>query len=117
MPDPLAKHLEVLADALSTPGGPKPHDTLSDEGGQTISWLASTWSKQDIIEEEDWRELTPDKLHEIWMWCRWTTDEEQADPDRLYDLFGDYEGIDTTVVYRRGQPHEPGAHMYWTTEP
>lgn len=92
--------------------GPKPHETLSDEGGQTISWLSSAWSKQDILEEEDWRELTPEKLSEIWMGCRWTTDEEQAD-----DVFGGFDGVDTTVVYWRAKPNAPGAHHYWTVEP
>lgn len=97
----------------------KPHDTLSDEGGQTISWLASAWSKQDIIEENDWLELTPDKLHEMWMGCRWTTDAERADPDVLYDLFGPHEDgeVDTTIVYWRAKREATGAHRYWTTEP
>lgn len=95
----------------------KPHDTLYDEGGCPISWLASAWSKEDIIEECEWLDLTPEKLGEVWMRCRWTTDEERADPDRLYDLFGDFDGVDTSVVYGRAKPNAPGAYRYWTTEP
>lgn len=98
---------------------PEPHETLSDEGGQTTSWLASDWSKADIIEDQDWRELEPADLHETWMGCRWTTGDELADPDRLYELFGDYEmnGTDTSVVYWRAKPGAANAHRYWTTEP
>jgi hypothetical protein len=98
---------------------PEPHDTLSDEGGQTISWLASAWSKQDIIEDEFWRELTPESLHEQWLGCRWTMDAERANPAELYDMFGDYElsGADTSVVYYPAEADSFGAHRYWTTEP
>jgi hypothetical protein len=94
---------------------PKPHETLSDEGGSVMCWLAEAWSQDDICEE--W-ELTPEKLREEWWACRWTTDEEKADPDVLYDLFGDYEysRIDTSVVYWRVKADTPGAHKYWTNE-
>lgn len=96
---------------------PHPHSVLRDEGGLEVSWLQKDWSKQAIIEEHDY--LTEESLIEVWMGCRWTTDEERADPDQLCDLFGDFEssGIDTSVCYWRAKPEFEGAYPYWTIDP
>lgn len=95
---------------------PRPHDCLVDEGGAPMSWLASAWDKQDIIEEWDWLDLIPEGLSEEWWACRWTTPEERADPDALYDLFGaDADTVDTSVYYWRAVPGASGAHLYWST--
>lgn len=94
----------------------KPHDTLSCDG-QTSSWLTSAWTKQDIIEEWDWMELDLESFHEVWYACRWTTEEERSDDDKLYDLFGDdSENIDTTVYYWIANSDDPNAHLYWTVD-
>lgn len=93
----------------------KPHDTLSCDG-QTVSWLASAWTKEDIIEEWDWLELTLDSFDEAWFACRWTTDKERADENTLYDLFGDFEDIDTSVYYWQAESNTPSAHLYWTID-
>lgn len=98
---------------------PTPADTLSDEGGATCWWLASAWSKQDIIREYDYDgDMTPEKLTEQWHVCRWTTPEERANEDWCYEQFGDVEmnGCLTDVVYYHCKPDTPGAVLYWTTE-
>ena len=100
---------------------PKPADLLYDEGGNACWWLASAWTKEEICDpdgEWDYLELTPDKLHEQWHVCRWTTPEELANEDWVYDQFGDVEmnPVDTSVVYWHCKPDTPGAVLYWTTE-
>lgn len=96
-----------------TEAQPKPHDTLVDEGGSTNHWLKSGWTLEDIFEEWDWLELKPDSLIEVWLRPRWTTDEERADPDVLYELFGEFESMDKTVYYEPAKPEFPGAYAYW----
>jgi hypothetical protein len=93
----------------------KPHDTLGCDG-QTISWLASAWTREDIIEEYDWMELDFDSFNETWYACRWTTNEELADDDKLYDLFGDFDTIDTSVYYWQVNSDSLGAYLYWTVD-
>jgi hypothetical protein len=93
----------------------KPHDTLSCDG-QASSWLSSAWTREAIIEEWDWMELDPEGFQETWYACRWTTDEERADDDKLYDLFGEFEDIDTSVYYWQVASDAPGAHLYWTVD-
>lgn len=93
----------------------KPHDTLSVDGS-TSSWLASAWTKQQIIEEWDWMELDEESFHEVWYSCRWTTEEERSDDDKLYDLFGDWEDIDVSVCYEMAKPETLGAYLYWTVD-
>lgn len=104
--------------STSRSDAPVPHETLTDEGGCTTSWCAADWTKERICEEHDWLDLTPEKLTDVWMGCRWTTPEELADEDELSLLFGDHEsnGIDTSVVYWVAKPNAPGAHLYWTSE-
>jgi len=98
---------------------PVPGDVLYDESGYPCWWLASAWSKEDIIEEYDYHgNMTPESLRESWHVCRWTTPEERANEDWLYDHFGDYEdtGVSIDVVYSSCKPDTPGAVLYWTTE-
>lgn len=98
---------------------PAPFNTVVSEGGCTTAWLTSAWTRQEIAEEYEWLNIDPARLGEIWFACRWTTPEELADPDRLYDLFGcdpERAGIDTSVVIWRVPAGSPGAHRYWTTD-
>jgi hypothetical protein len=93
---------------------------MSEEGGRTEWWLASSWSVEDICDPEgEWEylELTPEKLREEWFAFRWTTDEERANEDWLYDQFGDWEynGFDTSMLHWRVKPDTPGAFKYWTS--
>lgn len=101
------------------PDAPAPHDTLSADD-MTAYWLDSSWSFDDIADEWDWlfEDSSPrERLGEIWLRPRWTTDAERADPDALYDLFGvDREDVDTSVYYEQAKPGSPGAYRYWTTE-
>lgn len=102
-----------------TKAPPTPADQLCDEQGMPCWWLASAWSKEDIIREFDYNgDMTPDSLGEQWHGCRWTTPEEQADEDWIYDQFGDVEdtGVSTDVVYWHAKPGTPGTYKYWTTE-
>ena len=91
-----------------------PHHTMSDEGGGPLAWLADAYSIEDIIEEYDYLNLTPEKLHEQHYAARWTTEKERADPDVLYDLFGDYEygGYDTSIYYWRVPPDWKPKNQY-----
>lgn len=98
---------------------PTPADILYDESGSACWWLASAWSKEDIIAEYDYDEdWPPDRLTEQWHACRWTTPEERANEDWCYDQFGDWDDTDVSinVVYWHCKPDTPGAHLYWTTE-
>ena len=93
--------------------------TLLDEGGETTTWLASSYSEQDIRDEWDYLFENPKvKLREIWIRQRPTSPEELADEDQLYDLFGDWEmnGIDTSAVPEFVPQGTPGAHRYWTVD-
>lgn len=98
---------------------PKPHDYLYDEGARVTSWLAASYTPEQIREEWDYEFENGAQLHEIWMTIRWTTPEELADEDVVFDLFGDVEmnNVDTSVVYLRARAETPGAHRYWTVEP
>jgi hypothetical protein len=95
------------------PESPKPHEMLVDEGGNTNGWLKDAWTIEDIREEWEWLDITEDKLETVWLRPRWVTEEERADPDRLYDLFGEWESMDTTVYYENAKPDTPGAVAYW----
>lgn len=92
---------------------PEPHEFLVDADGGTNHWLKSEWTFEDIRDEWDWLPLKPDSLIEVWLRPRWTTEEERANPDVLYDLFGDYSEMDTTVYYEPAKPGDPGAVAYW----
>jgi hypothetical protein len=100
---------------------PKPGSTLANEGGETAYWLAADYSVEDITDEWDhlFDEIPVERrLGQCWLRPRWTTAEERADEDRLYDLFGDFEdsGCDTSVAYEMAKPNAEGGHLYWTTE-
>lgn len=101
---------------------PSPGDTLIDEGGSTNCWLVSSWSLNDIRFEWDYMfcPYTPlaDQLTEIWFRPRWTTSDELADEDFLYETFGDHDGhrCSIEVVYEQAKPRSPGAHRYWTSD-
>jgi hypothetical protein len=103
------------------PDAPKPAPTLVGESAETAYWLDSAYSLEDIAIEWDYLfEEIPmaERLGEVWLRPRWTTPIERADPERLYDLFGDFEdsGCDTSVVYDLAKPNSEGVHRYWTTE-
>jgi hypothetical protein len=102
-----------------------PHDTMIEEGGGVIGWSADAYSIEDI--EEEWDYLFEDRpartlLVTTYYAARWTTKAELANPDLLYDMFGDYEqaGYDTSVYYWRvtadwkpKNQHSQGPFMYW----
>lgn len=96
---------------------PRPGDTLVNEGGETAYWLEAAYSEADIRNEWDYLFESGAELERVWLLPRWTTPEERADPDRLYDLFGDErEDMSTEVAYEMVKPGTPGAHVYLTTE-
>ncbi|HEY1690082.1 MAG TPA: hypothetical protein VGF95_14600 [Solirubrobacteraceae bacterium] len=97
---------------------PQPADYLCDECGCREAWLVDGAMLSDIIEDV-WDHLD-DSTFEIvraYYRLRWTTPEELADEDKLYDLFGDHEmsGIDTSVVYEevtKDHEDDPDVHLF-----
>ena len=93
-----------------------PCDILYCEGQR--SFLAASFSLRDAAAEE-WIDDVAFVGCMEWFRARFTTAEERADPDRLYDLFeGDpeWEGWDTTVLPSPCRPDDDGAHLYWRVE-
>jgi len=94
-----------------------PGEYLFDEGGETAYWLASAYSPDDIRDEWDYLfDETDLELIEVWFTVRLTTPEELADPEQLYELFGEnHEDQQTDKVYEGFErPGIPGAHRYWS---
>lgn len=108
-----------MSNALPNERDYVPADTLQDEGGDTNCWLATSYSKADVMAEWDWKFENGEVLDEIWFLVIPTTPEQRADEDWLYDQFGtsDPSECDFTYLYRRAKPETAGAHRYWTTEP
>jgi hypothetical protein len=97
---------------------PKPGAILYDEGAPT-AYLADEVTIAEVLDPV-WEQIDrPFRVVLDWRKLRWTTPEELADPERLYELFGDHEqdGIDTSVVYTRVEDEEPDAHLYVTLKP
>lgn len=95
---------------------PKPHNYLYGEAGGVTSWLASCYSPAEIRDEWDYLFENGAKLSEVWLTLRWTTPEELANGDWMFDQFGDVEmdGTDTSVVYTPVKAGTTGAHCFWT---
>ncbi len=94
---------------------PTPSERQLDEGGSTIAYLADDVPIGEVIEDV-WDGLPNRAVRVVCEWykLRWTTPEELADPDFLYDQFGDHEqnGVDTSVIYTRVEDDEPDTHLY-----
>jgi hypothetical protein len=80
---------------------------------------SARWFRADLFSREDAASECALLLHEAdvteaWFTCRWTTEEERADEDRLHDLFGaDWEDYDTSVYVEECPAETAGAHRYW----
>jgi hypothetical protein len=114
MAEPHKSAREVERDA---PGAaePRPGAILYDEGGP-VAYLAEEVTISELIESL-WEYVADGGRLRIvceWRKLRWTTPEELADPDRLFELFGDYGmvGMDTSVVYTTVEDEEQDAHLY-----
>ena len=104
--------------ASSEQTSPKPNETLYEEGGSPTMFLAGGVTLDEVLEGIGYwcRQTTAEsgllRLTPRWLKPRWTTEEERNDPDRLYELFGESEGIDTSVYYEQVGDEQEGAYLY-----
>lgn len=108
--------LVPVGDEARRPEFPTPASVLYEDNQAPCAWL---WTDDNAL--RDMLDALDDGVPYVFAVerkrARWTTDEELADEDLLWLLFGDTEECDTSVVYEdAGAACGPDVHEYLTVK-